>query len=90
MTQDIEFNLMTLKLAFSSPAWARWLDDSYPHIPVTDDHRHTDPDYSVDDYLCWFEDREDIERDFCARARPTSREVKYASVRRRRTARKDI
>ena len=36
---------------FGAPPRAARLDDSYFQIPVSDDHLHTDPDYSVDDYF---------------------------------------
>jgi hypothetical protein len=60
-------NKTTVKLAFRAPPRAPRLDDSYSQIPVSDDHLHTDADYSVDDYLSCFQDREGIERDWCAR-----------------------
>ena len=34
-----------------APPRAPRLDDSYSQIPVSDDHLHTDPEYSVDDYF---------------------------------------
>jgi len=34
-----------------APPRTHRLDDSYSQISVSDDHLHTDPDYSVDDYF---------------------------------------
>ncbi len=40
-----------VRMAFRALPRALLLDDSYSQIPVSDDYLHTDPDYSVDDYL---------------------------------------